>query len=98
MVGLGTGVPCPSFVYSPAVIIMLTIVAVAVITIIAIAIIEVITVTITAQKMEFFIKDFFSKCDQIHSFLHIWSHLLNKSLMGNFFFFAVNSKNRINQK
>ena len=51
MVGLGTGVPCPSFVYSPAVIIMLTIVAVAVITIIAIAIIEVITVTITAQKM-----------------------------------------------
>ena len=93
MVGLGTGTPCPSFVYSPAVI-----VAVAVITIIAIAIIEVITVTITAQKMEFFIKDFFSKCDQIHSFLHIWSHLLNKSLMGNFFFFAVNSKNCINQK
>ena len=22
-----------------------------------------------AQKMKFFIKDFFSKCDQIHSFL-----------------------------
>ena len=29
---------------------------------------------ITAQKMEFSIKDFFSKCDQIRSFLQIWSH------------------------
>ena len=33
----------------------------------------------TAQKMKFSIKDFFSKCDQIHSFLRIWSHLLKKS-------------------
>ena len=32
----------------------------------------------TAQKMEFFIK-----CDQIHSFLQIWSRLLKKSLMEN---------------
>ena len=35
--------------------------------------------TITAQKM-FPIKDFFSKCDQINSFLQIWSHLLKKIL------------------
>ena len=38
---------------------------------------------ITAQKMKFSIKDFFDKCDQIRSFLWIWSHLLKKSLMGN---------------
>ena len=30
----------------------------------------------TAQKMKFSIKDFFSKCDQIRSFLWIWLHLL----------------------
>ena len=36
-----------------------------------------------SQKMKFFIKDFFSKCDQICSFLYIWSHLLKKS-MGRF--------------
>ena len=27
---------------------------------------------ITAQKMKFSIKDFFSKCDQIHSFFMQW--------------------------
>ena len=43
----------------------------------------------TVQKMKFFIMDFFSKCDQIHTFLWIWSHLLKKSLMENFFFFSV---------
>ena len=32
----------------------------------------------TAQKMKFSIKDFISKCDQIRSFLRIWSHLLTK--------------------
>ena len=26
----------------------------------------------TAQKMKFSIKDFFSNCDQIHSFLRFW--------------------------
>ena len=31
----------------------------------------------TAGKMKFLIKDFFSKCDQIRSFLQIRSHLLN---------------------
>ena len=42
-----------------------------------------------AQKIKFFIKDFFSKCDQIRSFLCIWSHLLKKSLIGKFSFCAV---------
>ena len=37
-------------------------------------------------KNEFFIKEFFSKFDQIRSFLQIWSHLLRKSLMENFVF------------
>ena len=32
-------------------------------------------------------KDFFSKCDQIHSFVRIWSHLM-KSLKENFIFFC----------
>ena len=39
--------------------------------------------------MKFSIKDFFSKCNQIRSFLRIWSHLLKKSLMENFIFSAV---------
>ena len=34
-----------------------------------------------AQKVKFSIMDFFSKCDQIHRKLRIWSHLLKKSLM-----------------
>ena len=42
-----------------------------------------------SQKMKFPMKDFFSKCDQIHSFLGIRSHLLKKSLMGNFIFCLV---------
>ena len=36
--------------------------------------------------MKFSIKDFSSKCDQIRRKLQIWSHLLKKSLMENFFF------------
>ena len=36
--------------------------------------------------MKFSIKDFFSKCDQIRRKLRISSHLLKKSLMGNFIF------------
>ena len=43
----------------------------------------------TAQKIKFSIKDFFSKCDQIRSFLRIWSYLLKKSLMKDFIFCAV---------
>ena len=40
----------------------------------------------TAQKMKFSIKDFFSKYDQIRSFLRIWSYLLKNSLMEYFAF------------
>ena len=39
-----------------------------------------------AQKIKFSTKDFFSKCDQIRSFLQIWLHLLKKSLIENFIF------------
>ena len=39
--------------------------------------------------MKFFNKDFLSKCDQIYSFLRIWSHLLKKYLKENFNFCAV---------
>ena len=42
-----------------------------------------------AQKMKFFIKDYFSKCDQIRNSLGIWSHLLKKSLTESFSFCAV---------
>ena len=49
----------------------------------------------TAQKMNFFIKDFLSKCDQIRSKLWIWSHFLEKSLMENFIFCAVQNVCRI---
>ena len=45
--------------------------------------------TKNAQKIKFSIKDLLSKCDQIPSFLRIWSHLLKKSLMENFIFCAV---------
>ena len=43
----------------------------------------------TAQRMMLSIKDFFNKCEQIGSFLRIWSHLLKKFLMENFIFCAV---------
>ena len=43
----------------------------------------------TAHKKMSSITDFFNKCDQIRSFLRIWSHLLKKSLMENFIFCAV---------
>ena len=44
---------------------------------------------LTAQKMKFFIKDFFSKCDQSRRKLRIWLHLLKKYLMESFIFCAV---------
>ena len=43
----------------------------------------------TGQKMKFSIKDFFSKCDQSHRNLRIWSNFLKKSLMESFIFCAV---------
>ena len=42
-----------------------------------------------STKKKFTIKDFFSKCDKICSFLWIWSHLPKKSLMENFIYCAV---------
>ena len=44
---------------------------------------------LTTQKMNFSIKDFLSKCDQIRMTLRIWSHLLKKSLTEIFTFWAV---------
>ena len=43
----------------------------------------------TAQKLKFSIKNFFSKSDQIGSFLWTWLNLLKKSLMENFIFWAA---------
>ena len=51
------------------------------------------TRTITTQRIRFSIKDFFSKCDQIHNDLRIWSHLLKNSLMEHFIFCAVYVQN-----
>ena len=34
--------------------------------------------SLTAQNIKFSMKDFFSKCDQIHCLLWIWSHLMKK--------------------
>ena len=40
--------------------------------------------------MKFSFRDFFSKCDQIRSFLRIWSHLLKQFSMENLTICAVN--------
>ena len=48
----------------------------------------------TAQKMNFSIKDFFSKCDQIRRKWDIWSHLLKKSLMEKLHFLCSVIDNR----
>ena len=42
----------------------------------------------TAQGVKISIEYFFNKCDQIHSFQRIWSHLLKKTWMENFIFFV----------
>ena len=39
--------------------------------------------------MKFSIMDFFSKYEQIHRKLRIWSYLLKKSLRENFIFCAI---------
>ena len=46
----------------------------------------------TAQKKKFSVKDFSRKCDQIRSFLRIWSDLLKKSLMVKLIFLCSRSK------
>ena len=40
----------------------------------------------TAQKLTFSIKDFLSNCDQMSSFVRIFSHLMKKFLMENIIF------------
>ena len=47
------------------------------------------------KKWSFPVKDFFSKCDQIRNFLSIWSHLVKKSLMENFSYCTVFTKNTL---
>ena len=44
------------------------------------------------ENKAFAMKNFVSKCDQIRSFLRVWSHLLKESLMENFIFCAMQSK------
>ena len=39
--------------------------------------------------MKFSIRDFFRKCEQIRSFMRVWSYLLKKFFMKNFIFSAV---------
>ena len=46
-------------------------------------------ILVTAQNLKFSIKDFFSKCDQSRRKLRVWSHLLKKSRIENFIFYAV---------
>ena len=48
-------------------------------------------------KMKFSNKDFCSKCDQIRSFLRIWSHSLKKPLMENFIFLGSDVKFKTNK-
>ena len=45
---------------------------------------------INTQKMNFSVKNLFSKCEHIRIKLRIYSHLLNKSLTENFIFCVVN--------
>ena len=42
----------------------------------------------TAQKSKFSIRDFFSKYDQIRSFVRIWSHLTKETLNGKLHFLS----------
>ena len=46
----------------------------------------------TAQKMKFSIEDYFSKSDQIGSFLWIWLHLLPEILNGKLHFLCSDCK------
>ena len=48
------------------------------------------TCTNQCTKMNFSIKNFFSKCDHILIKLRIYSHLINKPLSENFIFCVVN--------
>ena len=47
---------------------------------------------ISLHPLQFYIKDNFIKCDQIHIFMRIWSHLLKKSVMENFIICPVTTR------
>ena len=53
---------------------------------------------ITAQKMKFSIKDFFSKCKQSRKILGICSHLPKKSQIENFTFCVVDVARQLQHK
>ena len=46
----------------------------------------------SAQKIKLSIEDLFSKCDQIHSLLWIWPHLLKKTLNEKLHFLCSDSR------
>ena len=46
-------------------------------------------------KIKCYIKDFFSKCDQIRRKLQTWSHLQKKSLLENFIFLCNDSHSSV---
>ena len=50
------------------------------------------SIKFVAHEIQFFIKDFFRKYDQIHRQMQIWSHLLKNSLIEKFLFvqFKIN--------
>ena len=52
-------------------------------------------ITRTVQKMKFYIKNFRSKCDQIHSFQRIWSHLVKEYLRKTLFFVQQRKSKRV---
>ena len=45
----------------------------------------------TAEKIKFSVKDFFGKCELIHSLRQTCSHVLKKSLTNDFIFCSVKS-------
>ena len=59
---------------------------------------EILSEQVTARKMKFPIKDFFSKCDQTRGRLGLWSHLLKKSLTENLIFCTVSIYREMSQK
>ena len=52
---------------------------------------------VTAQKIKFSVNDFFSKCEQVRSFLRICSHLLKKSLTEHFIFLCSVFRKKLSQ-
>ena len=57
-------------------------------------IIRILCIKSNAQKMKFSIKDFFSKCDQVHRELQIWSNL--RKILNEKFLFLYCGLNLVN--